>query len=158
MNRMPSRYLWPVLLTTAVLLGLCTVTAVLLFRQRAGMSEALRENIVSRRAAADMEEDLTTLHGLLKDRVENVGSLHEQIRAHLNDVVRYADRAEAKELADAVRESYGQYERAWRELPPPTDPAHAEAVGRLAGLVEAELKPQCHALREYNTLRIEESA
>jgi signal transduction histidine kinase len=156
MNRMPFRYLWPVLLTTAVLLGLCTVTAVLLFRHRAGMSEALRENIVSRRAAADLEEDLLTLNGLLKRQVEDVGSVHDQIRFHLGEIDRYADRAEEKEKADAVRESYVRYEQAWRERQ--TTPDREEAVGRLVGLVETELRPRCAKLREYNTQRIEESA
>src|SRR5205823_4856468 len=116
MNRIPARYLWPVLLTTAVLLGLCTVTAVLLFRQRASMSESLRENIVSRRAAADLEEDLVTLHGLLRDRVEAVGSVHEQIRLHLDEIDRYADRDDEIRLAAAVRECYRRYEREWRGL------------------------------------------
>jgi signal transduction histidine kinase len=158
MNRMPFRYLWPVLLTTAVLLGLCTVTAVLLFRHRAGMSETLRENIVSRRAAADLEEDLLTLHGLLRDRVEGVGSLHDQIRVHLDEIDRYADRDDEKRLADAVRDSYERYERAWRGRPQPTNPGHAEAVARLVRLVQTELRPRCAQLREYNTRRIEESA
>ena len=158
MNRMPARYLWPVLLTTAVLLGLCTVTAVLLFRQRASMSESLRENIVSRRAAADLEEDLVALHGLLKERVEAVGSVHERIRTHLGEIDRYADRDDEKELADAVRASYRRYEQAWRDLPPPPDPRHADAVAALGGLVETDLRPRCADLREYNSRRIEESA
>lgn len=158
MNRIPARYLLPVLLTTAVLLGLCTVTAVLLFRQRASMSESLRENIVSRRAAADLEEDLVTLHGLLRDRVEAVGSLHEQIRVHLDEIERYADRDEEVTLAGDVRETYRRYEQDWRELSPPDDPTHAEAVARLVGLIETEVLPRCAELREYNTRRIEGSA
>ena len=66
MHRLPSRYLWPVVLISGTLFALCIVTAVILFRQRAGMSESLRENIGSRRAAAELEEDLVNLTPLVR--------------------------------------------------------------------------------------------
>src|SRR5205823_1271482 len=122
-------------------------------------SESLRQNIVSRRAAADLEEDLLTLNGLLRDRNERVGSLHDQISAHLDEIERYADSAEEKRLATAVRDSYARYHQQWQRLPPASDPAaHEAAVGRLVGILVAEVRPQCHELREFNTRRIEESA
>src|SRR5581483_6764127 len=117
MNRLPFRYLWAVLLSSTVLLGLCTITAVLLFQQRAGMSESLRENIISRRAAADMHEDLFTLDGLLREGNERVGSLHDQISSHLDEIEQYADSDQEKQMAAAVRDTYARYQERWRALP-----------------------------------------
>ena len=48
------RFLWPVVLVTLCLVALCAFTAVSLFHQQATITRVLRENVSSRRAAADL--------------------------------------------------------------------------------------------------------
>src|SRR5579862_7919725 len=74
------RYLWPVSLTSLLLLGLCAFVAAFLLRQQSLSDEALKTNLAKRRAAADLTETTFDLIGLLRDRVDKVGVIH--IRVH----------------------------------------------------------------------------
>ena len=47
--------------SSVVLLGICVVLGLSLFRQQAAVSRVLHENIVSGRAASDLEEALVDL-------------------------------------------------------------------------------------------------
>ena len=82
-SKFQLRYIWPIAATSLVLLGLCIALAVMLLRQQAFASESLAENVASIRAAADLEESISDLVALLRDRVEGVKALHERIDAHL---------------------------------------------------------------------------
>lgn len=157
-RRVAFRFLWPVLLPSALLLGLCTLTAVRLFQQRAGMSESLKENIASRRVAADLEEDLVTLNGLLNEHVEEVGTLHGRIEGHLIEIDQFADQEEEQRLAKIARDAYARYHEGWMRLPPRSAPEHEEAVHGLMKILETEAVPSTQALESYNSRQIEESA
>jgi two-component system sensor histidine kinase HydH len=150
------RFLRPVALTSLLLVGLCVFTAVFLHRQQAGATEALRENLLSRRAAADLEESLTDLVGLLRERVDRVRFIHEQIDKHLASIRHFADKPKERQLANELSASYDRYSELWRE-------AHAPGADREAGLGEAALHlegetlPACQRLVEFNTGQIEHS-
>lgn len=157
-RRVALRFLWPVLLTSLVLLTLCSVTAFTLYQRQSEFAEVFRENIESRRVAADLEESLVELAGLVRDRPDGLASLHKHIAAHLDEVDRYADRPRERELAAQVRASYDKYLRAWGALPPGADADFPAAVEQLEVAVEKEAVPQCAALRRYNAELMEEAA
>jgi two-component system sensor histidine kinase HydH len=58
------RYLGPVLLITGCLVALCAFTAVSLLNEQTTLSESLRENVESRRAAVELVVCLTDLIAL----------------------------------------------------------------------------------------------
>src|SRR5213078_5329365 len=79
------RFLWPVSLGTLSLVALCAFTAVSLFHQQATITSVLRENVSSRRAAADMRGCLNTLIALEINQVESesVAELHARALGYL---------------------------------------------------------------------------
>jgi C4-dicarboxylate-specific signal transduction histidine kinase len=152
------RFVWPVVLISLGLIALCSFIAVFLLRQQSGVAEVMGENIRSRRAAADLEESLIDLIGLLKDRVEGVAVLHERIEKHLDRIRRYADHEEEQVLYNRLAASYDRYRRAWARIPPPRDQKHEEGLYVALGILENETLKRCQELRDHNDHRIEEGA
>jgi signal transduction histidine kinase len=146
-------------LLSGTLFALCIGTAAIIFRQRAGMSDSLRENIGSRRAASELEEDLVNLIPLVKAgvRPEVAAALHDRVFSRLAQIDRYADQDEERVLAAAVRASYTGYRADWDRLPPAGQGRRA-AGEALADRLQKDTIIRCQALEEYNNRRIEDSA
>src|SRR6187431_3101392 len=100
---------WPIALTSLLTFALCTLMAVLLFRQQQHVTAGLSENVVSRRAAADLEQRLDELVGRLKTNSDSVEALHEQIEQHLGEISRYADKDRERQLSTRLDESFRGY-------------------------------------------------
>jgi signal transduction histidine kinase len=157
MHSLRWRFLGPLVLISLSLVTLCALTAASLFRQQQALTLVLRENIGSRRAAAELEECLIDLIALLKDHVEAVSALNARLRGHLTAIDTYADQPEEEALAERLADSFARYRREWRALPPPGQPGHEEAVNAALRVLEGEMLPASQELRAYNSARIEES-
>src|SRR5262245_50543056 len=108
------RLLVPVALTALAMLILCVLVAVLLYRQQWSISEALSENVGSRRAAGDLEESLANLLAVLRDNPEAAPPLHTSVEGHLDQIRRFADKEEERRLAESLTNSFERYLAAWQ--------------------------------------------
>lgn len=144
--------------SSVVLLGICVVLGLSLFRQQAAVSRVLHENIVSGRAASDLEEALVDLKVLLGDHAERLSGLHARIELHLKSVRDCANEDEERVLAAGVLASYRRYCVKREALPPVGSPGRAAAVRELIDILDADTTPACQQLVEYNAGRIEASS
>src|SRR5438552_3529560 len=93
------RFLGPTILTSFILLALCSLLAFVLYRQQSQLTESLSENVGSRRAAADLELTLNELLGLLQRRNQDAAALHDRVDRDLREIRRFADKERERELA-----------------------------------------------------------
>lgn len=152
------RFLGPVILIDLCLITLCAVTAMSLLNQQAALSQVLRENVESRRAAVELEECLTDLIALEHDRVETVSVLHTRVRMLMGNVRAAADQPEERELCDQLERNYAEYTRLWQNMPPPGNPDHEEARNVATRRLETDVLKPCQQIKLYNARRIETSA
>src|SRR5262249_53950983 len=119
MTRVPSslRYLLPVVASGVVSFALCAAMAVFLFREQATSAEDLRENITSHRAAAALEESLTALIALLRDRVEGVAALNDRIARHIDGARNLANTEVEQDLVNRIDGGFQRYLAMWQALP-----------------------------------------
>src|SRR5262245_19773525 len=150
------RLLVPVALTALVMLVLCVLVAVLMYREQWSISEALSENVGSRRAAGRLEESVENLLDVLRHRAEAAPSLHTSVEKHLAEIRDFADKAEERRLAGSLTRSFDRYLAAWQALPGP-GPGRDEAARRAADLLATQTLPLARDLREFNSRQIEES-
>ncbi|OWK40281.1 periplasmic sensor signal transduction histidine kinase [Fimbriiglobus ruber] len=146
------------LLSSGVLVGVCALMAMSLFRQQESMAEVLRENFGSGRTAAELRENLTDLQLILFDQGERVVGLHSRIEMHLGTLRKFADNDRERDLTDQVTTSFHKYRLLWERLPTDQSPARVGAVHLAAEVLEKETLPRCQALVDYNNNRLEESA
>jgi two-component system sensor histidine kinase HydH len=151
------RLLWPVVLITLCLAALCAFTAVSLFRQQETITQVLRKHVASRRAVVELEECLTDLIALEKDRVETVSALHARVRIHLRALDRLADQPDERARYDRMVSGFAGYIERWESMPPPNHPNHESALQEATWQLEhAVLKP-CQEFERVNAGRIEDS-
>jgi signal transduction histidine kinase len=143
----PLRFIIPIALTSLLLLVLCASIAVAIYLIQTRTAKALVEDIDSRRAASDLEEDLNIL---LQQRPEAVGAVHERIANHLTTIQDFADKPDEKLLAGQLAGAVGRYLSLW-------NPGNVESVRRARAVVEKEMLPLAQKLRNYNAKQIEES-
>src|SRR5262249_10707636 len=157
MTRVPSslRYLLPVVASGVVSFALCAAMAVFLFREQETSAEDLRENITSHRAAADLEESLTALIALLRDRVEGVAALNDRIVRHIDGARNLANTAVEQDLVNKIEAGFQRYLTLWQALP--TGPERDRRVHEAIGVVEVQSLKRSQELREYNAHRIDEA-
>src|SRR5436305_2015775 len=122
MERIRFRVFWLVTLVTVALVALCTLVAVSLFREQDRITEVLRENVASRKAAVELEECLAGLIAQEKDRVETVSALHTRAKNHIQALADVADHPEEQRLYAQITDAFAEYMRKWGTLPPPGDP------------------------------------
>lgn len=158
MSAVRLRYLGPVVLIALSLAVLCTITAVSLLQQQEAVTDVLRENVESRRAAVELEECLTDLVALEDDRVESVAVLHDRVRTLLASTRRAADQPEEQALQAKLEAAFADYLGRWAALPPPPDPGHEAARAAATRFLDAEVLSPCREFEGYNTRRIETSA
>lgn len=148
----------PTLLVSLVLLTLCLVAAVYLYREQATAAEILRENVSSTQAAHDLENILKDLATLLQVGDEQAGALHPRIRLHQAEVRQLADKGEEQELTRQLDDALERYLRLWHARRP-SSPQGAEDGAALAlQVVEAEALPLCGKLQAFNARQSDESA
>jgi signal transduction histidine kinase len=154
----PLHVLGPVLLSSLLLLGLCTAGAVFLYRQQSGTADVLGENVTSRRAAATLEEDLADLIALHRGGNDQVEPQHERAERHLAVIEEYADKDEEKRQAAELTASWGRYLARWHEAADSPAGQHEAAHRDALRLLEGDTLPICRRLIVYNAGQIEESA
>ena len=152
------RFVWPVVLISLGLIALCSVIAIFLLRQQSRIAGVLRENIRSRRAAADLEESLIDLIGLVRARVEEVSAMHRRIEQHLASIRAHADHEEERVLYNRLAASYHRYRQAWGRIAGRPGPQHEAGVRAALAVLESETLKRCQELRDHNNERIEEGA
>src|SRR5262249_3057171 len=133
-----------------------TLMAVLLYNQQQSVTEALSENVGSRRAAADLEESLNELVNQLKSRPEDVKELHQRIKDNLDTISNFADKERERQLSEQLDKSFGNYRAIW-ESRPESGPKPREAITKAIDLLEKDTLKHCRDLRDYNAHLIEES-
>ena len=157
MNGFRWRFMWPVSIGTLCLVALCTFTAVSLFHQQATITGVLRENVSSRRAAADLRGALNTLIALETNKVESVADLHARALTHLTEIRRLADHPKEQVLSAQLDECFASYLKQWQSLPPRDDPTHAARVAAATQYLEANVLLPCRELEAFNDHRVEET-
>src|SRR4051794_33841557 len=96
------RFLLPAVLVAVCLFALCVVTAVSLFHQQATVTGVLRENVSSRRAAADLRGVLNVVVELEVNEVETVAEHHARAQGYLDDIRRLANLPREIELSQKL--------------------------------------------------------
>src|ERR1051326_3121286 len=88
----------PTVLVSLLLLGLCTATAVYLYRQYATTASMLDEHVISRKIDHELETAIANLIAAHRDRGDAVEVLHERIRTLLTDIQAVASIEEERSL------------------------------------------------------------
>src|SRR5262245_10950875 len=148
LRRYPARLLLLSSLSSLLLLGLCVTLAVYLAREQTRTAAALGEDIGSRGAAINLEVTLSNLAALHDRNTRDVGPLHEQVRADLNEIERFADKPEEQVLARQVAEKFDTYSAKWDAAAPSAE---------LARFVREQVVPVADALRTYNGRELKQS-
>src|SRR5919108_1855298 len=140
----------PTVLVSLLLLGLCTATAVYLYRQQATTARLLDEHVVSRKVDHELENaiaDLIAAHGDGSDMVE---VLHQRIRTLLTDIQAVAYTAEERSLVRQLVHSFTRYRQGWGTHVAAEHAPGEEAATAAVTLLEAETLPLCRQLRDYH--------
>ncbi len=157
MSGLRWRFLGPVSLGTLCIVALCAFTAISLFHQQATITSVLRENVSSRRAAADLRGCLNTLIALELNQVESVAELHTRAQTHLTEIRKLANHPEEKALSARLDDGVTRYLALWQSLPPKGDPAHAARVTEATDYLENNVLYPCRELEAFNDQRVEET-
>ena len=155
MTRLHTRIILPVALVSACLLVLSVLTAVSLIGRQKSVAKVQRENLDSRRMSIELDECLTDLLLLLRDRVEDTTKLHERARLHLVEIRNSADERREMELADGLETGFAAYLHQRRTMPPAGSPGHVEGLRDAATLLETEVLKPCREYKQFNGERIE---
>src|SRR5262249_34058765 len=145
----------PTVLVSLLLLGLCTATAVYLYRQQATTAHMLDEHVVSRKIDHELETAIDDLIAVHRDGSDQVDTLHERIRTLLTDIQAVAHTEEERSLVRQLVHSFTHYHQRWDTR---AAPASGDDAATAAALLETETLPLCHQLQEYHSLRIEHTA
>jgi two-component system, NtrC family, sensor histidine kinase HydH len=147
----------PTVLVSLLLLGLCTATAVYLYRQQATTARMLDEHVISRKIDHALETAIADLIAVHRDRSDQVDVLHERIHTLLTDIQAVAHTGEERSLVRQLVHSFTRYRQTWDTRVAPKHASGDEAATAVAFL-ETKTLPLCLHLREYHSLRIEQVA
>ena len=151
------RFLLPAVLIAMCLFALCVVTAVSLFRQQATVTGVLRENVSSRRAAADLRGVLNTIIALETNQIETVADDHARAQAHLDDIRRLANQPREQDASRELDAGFAEYLRMWQSMPPADHPDHKAAVSAATLHLQKFVLFPCRRIEEFNDARVEET-
>ncbi len=155
MTRLHTRIILPVALVSACLLVLSVLTATSIISRQKSVAKLQRENLDSRRTSIELDECLTDLLLLLRDRVEDTSKLHERARLHLVEIRNTADQRREIELADSLESGFAAYLNRRRAMPAAGSPGHAEGLRDAATVLEFEVLKPCREYKQFNSERIE---
>ncbi len=157
MKRFQTRVLVPVVTVSVCLVVLCAVVAGSLFTQQEAVTRVLRENVDSRRAAAELRGTLNVLVELEHRHVENVADLNDTAGRSIRNIRKYADQPEERRLADRLEAGFAEYLRRWQTVPADRGPRHEAAVTEAVRVLETEVLLSCREYEAYNDRRVDES-
>jgi signal transduction histidine kinase len=156
------RVVGPTIFVSLLLIGLCSVAAVYLYRQQTVTANIVDENVGSRAAATELEIRLKDLLLVLRVAANNlsaarnqVEALHAQIQSGLAEARGFADKEEESRLVGQLEAAFARYQKEWDKVArrePDADPALPRQI------VETELLPTCRKLHDFNTQQIADSA
>src|SRR6266571_3894048 len=148
----------PTVLVSVILLGLCTATAVYLYRQQATTAQILDENVVSRKIDHELETAMNDLIAVHRDGSDQVEALHERILVLLAHARELAATEEERSLVRQLAHSFTRYRQRWGTRVASMQASGEDAVTAAMTLLETETLPLCRQLREYHSRRIEQVA
>ncbi len=157
MRSVRTRFVWPALAVSFCLVMLCAVAAISLFHQQSTIAATLRENVASRRAAADLRSTLNTLVALERHQVESVADLHGRAQTQLVEIQQLADHAIERDLSNRLNDGFAEYLRRWHSLPPLTDPDRQASIAAVTRFLEEYVLYPCREYEGFNDRRIEET-
>ena len=155
MTRLHTRIILPVALISACLLILSVFTATSLIGRQKSVAKLQRKNLDSRRMAIELDECLTDLLLLLRDRVEDTSKLHERARLHLLEIRSAADERREIELADDLERGFAAYLNQRRMMPAAGAPGHVEGLRDAGSVLETEVLKPCREYKQFNGERID---
>src|SRR5262245_15022641 len=144
----PARLLLLSSLSSLLLLGLCVTLAVYLAREQRRTAAVLGEDIGSRGAAINLEVTLSNLATLHDRNSRDVEPLHEQVRADITEIERFADKPEEQVLARRAAERFDTYREKWQASATPDE---------LARFIREQVVPVADTLRTYNAQELKRS-
>ena len=103
----------PTVLVSVILLGLCTATAVYLYRQQATTAQSLDENIVIRKIDHELETAMNDLIAVPRDSGHQVEALHERIHTLLVHAQEVAGTDEERSPVRQLAHSFTRYRQRW---------------------------------------------
>jgi signal transduction histidine kinase len=143
----------PTVLVSLLLLALCALAAVVLYKQQATSSETWREDFSSTQVAQDLRNTLADLVVLLRNPQGQVEPLHQRIRGQLDQAINLADKDEELRLVNQLKNCLQRYfdlwERRAHSQPPPRDKA--------LEIIENEAMPRCKELQAFNAQQTRKS-
>src|SRR5215472_3641931 len=146
-RNLPLRVAGPTVFVSLLLLGLCTATAVYLYRQQATTAQILEENVVSRKIDHDLETAVGDLIAVHPDGSNQVIALHGRIRALLAQVRELTAGEEERSLVRQLEHSFTRYHQHWATRAAPAQASGEEAVTAAMTILETETLPLCRQLR-----------
>ncbi|MFL5329927.1 MAG: sensor histidine kinase [Gemmataceae bacterium] len=148
------RLISPFVLTSALLLILCGVSAGYLYHLQSVSAHELGENVVSRRAAFNLED---AVGAILIDpsNVPMKESSRAQILRLIDDVVQHADKQTERQHAAYIQRGFHEYSEAIKNLPARGDPGRDAAERAAAEILNREVLKSCQALRDFNATQID---
>jgi signal transduction histidine kinase len=151
------QFVWPVVLATVCLVGLCTFTAISLLHQQAMVHSAVSGDLKSRRAAVELRECINNVRILEQDQVENVAVLHTRARQHLQTLAEVADEDDERNEVAVLTAAFDDYLKKWNAIPPRTDPRHEEAFREARQFLEIDVLQQCEKVEKASHTRLDQT-
>jgi len=151
------QFVWPVVVATGCLVGLCTFVAVSLLHQQAAVHSALQGDLKVRRAAVELLECLNAILVLEKDQVKAVSALHTRAQNQLRILANSADEPREQEEIARLTASFEAYMRKWDALPSPATPGHDAAFRDARQVLESEVLNQCQEVTRASRLRLDQA-
>jgi two-component system sensor histidine kinase HydH len=148
----PAKVLLASSLSSFLILSLCAAAAGILVWEQARTADILGENIDSRRAAAQLEEDVAALAILHQRGASDVAPVHERAEVHLAEAERFADKPEERRLVQEIADRYHEYLDLWAKAQ-----TRPEVRARLLRVLQEEALPASQRLQAFNARQIDES-
>jgi two-component system sensor histidine kinase HydH len=133
----------PTILMSLVMLGLCTATAIFLYRQQRELALFLEEAVRSREVASALETPIRTMQELLGKNNTRVDNSEKDFREGLKKARKFANTSEEDQLVGKLEKDIDAFHAALR-----TNDEGAAAKALV--FLDKEILPLCRALRHFN--------
>jgi two-component system sensor histidine kinase HydH len=140
----------PTILMSLVMLGLCTATAIFLYRQQARLTHVLEEAVRSREVATALETPIRRMQEVLNDLLKKddarkrdyaqVQALELEFQKNLEEARKFANTPKEEELVAKLKKSIGDFDALLQADKP------ADALR----LLEVRTLPRSQELRTFN--------
>jgi two-component system sensor histidine kinase HydH len=146
----------PTILMSLVMLGLCTATAIFLYRQQSGLAHFLEEAVRSREVASDLENSIRGIQVLLgpgntQVNLAKVADLENAFGGRLVEARKFANNPEENELVGKLEQSIEEFHDL---LPGVGDQDEKRKAAAALRLLESNTLRLCQELRNFNEKEI----